>query len=293
MGASKGVKAIRICVSLLFSFLMSLMLIVCTALCIIRYEFMEGRSIDAFLGETYYRAVLKDLVTAAEDYTLPTGISLTVIEGVYEYDDVAKDVRGYIISAFKGEEYEPDLSASSERLKHNLAVFFDTEDVETDGEISDICESYVSNIEGIYKQKARMPGLDIVINARTRYGTLMILGIALLALTSAGTALFLIKLNGPAHNGLNYLSYASGAAAFMSFLAPAVLFFSGKYAKLNIAPEYFYRFVVGSIRHLLMCCFIAAGIWLAVTAVLITVSVLCRRGSERRLQKANNDQEEK
>lgn len=291
MEAPKGIRIIRASVSFLFSFLMSLILIAGTALFIVRFEFMEGRSIDAFLGETYYKAVHRDLITAAEDYTLPTGIATNVLENVYLYEDVAKDVRGYIVSAFEGKEYEPDLTGSSGRLRDNLAVFFDTEDVETDGEIADICESYIENIEGIYKQKTRMPGLDIIINLKTKYGIIMILGLVLIVLLTAGLSLFLLKLNRPAYRGVEYLAYASGAAAFMSFLAPAILFFTGQYEKLNLSPEYFYSFVVGFIRHLLISCFAAAGIWLAVTGVLIVIWVLLKRGSSKK-QRDNKVQEE-
>ncbi len=292
MEAPKHIKVIRIAVSILFSFLMSLILVIGSALFIVRVEFLEGASIDSFLGETYYKAVHKDLVTAAEDYTLPTAIDISVLKDVYRYEDVCTDVRGYLVSALAGREYKPDLSGSSERLRQNLATFFETEDVETDGEISEICRSYISEIEEIYKQKTRMPGLDVLIKVKSRFGTLMIIGLVVLFLVCAGISLLIIKLNKPAVEGLNYLAYSTGAAAIMCFTVPAVLFFSRGYTKLNLAPEYFYRFVIGFIRHVLVSCFAAAGIWLVVTAIFIIVMLLIGRKAGRKQRETNLIKEE-
>ena len=292
METPKFIKVIRVSVSILFSFLMSLIFVMGSALFIVRFEFLDGSSIDSFLGETYYKAVHKDLITAAEDYTLPTAISIDVVKDVFEYEDVCRDVRGYLVNAFAGKEYEPDLTASSERLRQNLARFFETEDVETDGEIAEICSSYIAEINGIYKQKTRMPGLDILITAKTRYGLLMMIGLALLFAVSAAICFFLLKLNRPASAGLNYIAYATGAASIMCFTVPAVLFFSGQYTKLNLAPEYFYRFVIGFIRHLLVSCFWAAGVWLVLTAILIIILLLAGRKAGRKKQETTTVTEE-
>lgn len=273
---AKRTDVVRAVVSYILSFLLTLALTAATGAVLVRFGGLSAKAIDSFLDEDYYRAALGDLVTEAEDYTIPTNISVSVLEDVFYQEDVKKDTLGYLYAAFSGSDYEPDFTGSDERLMNNLIRFFEEEDIERDGEIDAICNGYIAEIDEIYIKNVSVPGLETISSVGVKYGLALLAGAAMAAVLSLGLAFFILKLHRPASKGLKYLAYATGATAAICFILPAVLFFSRSYTKLNLTPEHLYRFTTGFISHILGRCMIAAGVWFAVTAVLVVLCVVFR-----------------
>lgn len=252
-------------VSYVLSFILSLLLVLFTLCIVAQVSLFSESTFIGLLGNDYYQGVYDQIVSAAEDTTIPTGIDISVIDGVFTLEEVKKDVNGYISAAFNGEDYTPDTEASDNRLYINVSEFLDNHDVTLLTDKKETINDYIAEVNAEYAEYARMPGLSLILRLRTKYQKIItISGVILLALSVIIGAI-IIKLYRHPHRGMRYLAYASGGAALMSLCVPLWLLISRAYKGLNLSPQYFYDFILSYITNALVICIVAAAIWLLIT----------------------------
>jgi|GEM_PF-3528274 len=255
-------------IAYLLSFILSLLLLL-TTLCLVAYfRVMSERHILSTLGDEYYEGVLKTAVASAEDITMPTGIDVSVINGVFDIESVRRDVNGYISAAFAGRNYKPDTEAADNRLYKNVSEFLDSHDITLVNEKKETIEAYIKEINAEYEMHTRLPGLGIITQYRTKYLKIITIAFFVLLGLSVIIAAIIIKMYHHPHRGMRFIAYASGGTALMSLAAPLYLLIGGRYKGLNLSPEHFYNFAIRFINRALVSCVIAAVIWLIITAAL-------------------------
>lgn len=278
----------RKAVSFVFSFFLSLVLLLGTFCFVVWTGLFSESHFFRVLGNGYYNAVLNDLVTAAEDYTLPAEYDLSVLDGVFTREQVERDVNGYISAAFEGREYVPDNRAAYSRLHDNVARFIEKSGMEVqaseedtrpdmDGDVSAASDdpveimiaSYIDEIDKIYNGKVRMPGLDLIITIQGKVKRVLIAAMLVVAAFTVFLGFLLIRLHREPYEGLRYVAYASGGVGLMSFIVPFAMYRSEFYYGIHVSPEYFYNFVTSYVQNILMCFLQAALFWGVFTVTLI------------------------
>lgn len=264
-------------IAYLLSFILSLLLLLST-LCLVAYfRVMSERHIINTLGDEYYEGVLKTAVASAEDITMPTGIDVSVIDGVFDIDGVKRDVNGYISAAFAGETYTPDTEASDNRLYKNVSEFLDSHDVTLVNEKKETIDAYIKEINAEYALHTKLPGLGIISKYRTKYLKIVTIAFFVLLGLSVIITAIIIRMYRHPHRGMRFIAYATGGTALMALAAPLYLLIGGRYKGLNLSPEHFYNFAIRLITRLLVSCVIAAVIWLLITAALAFAIQMMRK----------------
>lgn len=264
-------------IAYLLSFILSLLMLLST-LCLVAYfRVMSERHIINTLGDEYYEGVLKTAVASAEDITMPTGIDVSVIDGVFDIDGVKRDVNGYISAAFAGETYTPDTEASDNRLYKNVSEFLDSHDVTLVNEKKETIDAYIKEINAEYALHTKLPGLGIISKYRTKYLKIVTIAFFVLLGLSVIITAIIIKMYRHPHRGMRFIAYATGGTALMALAAPLYLLIGGRYKGLNLSPEHFYNFAIRLITRLLVSCVIAAVIWLLITAALAFAIQMMRK----------------
>ena len=282
--ANSSGQAARGAVSILFSFVLSLVLLAATVLLIVWGGLFYEKNFVSVLDPAYYDGCLETIEKQARYYTLPTGIDPTAPEGVFREDELQYHVTQYISAAYKGETYEPDLSEPRERLIGRTKELFQGEGLPEDQNTDEIIEAYADDILEIYTEYAKMPGLSLITNLRGRFAKLFVPVLAVLAVAAVLFSLLIRKLHHFPHRAYRYLAYACGGTAVMCFALPGWMLLTGKYKGLNLQPAYFYHFGVSLIEHLLRLCLIGGAVWLAVMLLCILISGLKRRSLIRKAQ---------
>ena len=259
----------------LLSFVLSIVLLLATLLAVARIGAFGQPSFESLVTEEYCSSVFTAFVEHAKDYTLPTGITPSVIDGTFTLEGARRDVLGYISEAFSKSKYKPDISAEEAKLRENVRA--DLESSGSEGDIDKITEQYVKEIDEIYRDKMRLPGVDLIIKVRTKavkYAPFAFAGVGALALV---LVLIIVFSHRSDRAWARYLAYVCGAVCLMTAAAPAVLRITAAYERLNLAPEYFYRFVMSFIRQLLDLMLIAAAVWLVLMVLFIIIDALVNR----------------
>lgn len=251
-------------VSLLFAFLLSLVLPGITLLAAVWLACFDRDIFYRNMAEVgYYAGVTNEILDLAEDYTLPTGMDLTVLDGILDGEIVSRDVNGYISAAFSGTVYTPDLESFAGTLTDNVHQFFEREGMEESDDREEQVREYVESIEAIYLETVKMPLLDYLMQAKNLYGKLLAPGFGILGFLAVLLVILILRMHHYLHRGLRYVAYAFGGASLMAGILPAAAYLSGFYYRIHLEPEYFYRFAMQYVDTLLEFCLYMSGLWLA------------------------------
>ncbi len=263
-------------VSIVFGFFLSVFVALFALLVVLRFFVVSSRGVLNAVDDSFYNQVLEYVEQQANYYTLPTGIDPSVLNGVFEVEEVRRDVDASIEAAFAGQEYAPNTTAARERLGQRLNAAFAADGVvaaggATQADLDKISKSYTDEIMEIYNTAVKMPGLDAVhtINGyMSKYG-LIALGVC--ALFCCVLVILIVRLHHHVHRSIRYITYSVGGAALMLLVIPLVMYASGFYKGLSVEPQYFYTLCVSLVSSALRTCMYAAGVLFAITILLVIV----------------------
>lgn len=289
--------------SFLFSFLLSVTLLLISTVCVVRSTLSEGYT-KSCLSSGYYTGLKENVEESAEDYTLPTGIDPSVTENIFDVDSIKNDMESYITGTFKIRQYNIDTSSQEALLRENVIRFLESEGAPTEPvnpEESDIeldeesvsaynnaveetnlaVDEYVKEIMSIYQKRIKLPGLDYIVKIGNEYNKYFPFLLVISILLSLLFGFICIKIHRLPHRGLRYMVYAFGGGFLMTFLAPFVVFASRIYNRLNVDPPYFRDFMAAYIKGALAQFMIVSQIWLLVAIVLLVIVAVLRKKSLR------------
>lgn len=278
-GAEKAARnRYRKIISYTFSFILSLFLLLGTV-CVVALTclFSEGFFFSV-INDDYYAAVLSDVITEAEDYTIPAEFDVSVLDGVFTVADVKHDVNGHVTAAFRGYSYTPDMETENNKLYANVAAYIAESGVKVEGDADTVIAAYIVEIDKIYLERVRLPGINLIKVAREKIKGVVTFALIVLFALSLILIVVLLKLYRYPHKGLRYVSYAAGGCTLMSFVLPFILYLSKVYAHVQVSPEYFYHFVTNYLRQILFSFMQAALIWLVLNIVCIVFIYLSKNG---------------
>ena len=267
---------LRKIISFVLAFLLSLSLLGITALGCVKNGLFSTKTILTLMDEEYCSAVRKETEDALSDYTIPTGIDTSVVEGVVTVSDVTTDVKGYIYAAFAGNEYKPNTTLMDERIKANVVKFFEENSAELDDDTEDIIDTFIAELDAVYTRSIELRIISAVVKSNETFSGFYMPSLIALLILSLILGILCVRIHHYAHRGMRYVAYAAGGTALMSLIFPTILLASGRYKNLRFEPEHFYRLAVNYVKGFLMQFIWAAAIWLFVTALLILIVYLMR-----------------
>lgn len=268
----------RMVISYVLSFILALFFTLFTVcLTAMNCLFSEGFFCDV-MQEDYYRAVLNEIVTEAEDYTIPVGLDMSVLEGVFTIDDVKRDINGNVTAAFRGYDYQPDLTEANVRLYANAAADIAENRVIVEGSMENVINAYIADIDEFYLDKVKIPGMSLIEYARKYVKSGVTAALIILFVLSFVLTATLIRLYHYPHQGMRFVVYATGGCAIMMFVVPFHLYLSKAYAHVFVTPEYFYVFVSNYFKQILLSLMKASLLWLLVTIVCAVLIYLSKHG---------------
>lgn len=266
-----GPSTSRNVVSIIFSFFLSITLVAEALVLVVHVGVFTDMAFLTVLDDAYFRYTLETIESEAKTYTMPTGIDPSVLEGVFGVEEIKGAVTESVRATYKGNTYTPSVVGPTERLDANVRAYLSQGGNISAQDIDAITTAYVEDIMNIYRTNLQLPGLSVLAPLRVRYSQYTLIGAVVLAAIALGLTVALTRLHHYRHRGLRYVAYATGGAALMCFIVPFVFFQSKYYLGINLAPQYFYHFAVSLIEHLLRMCFIAAGVYLVLTIVVIVL----------------------
>lgn len=277
-------------VSYAFSFVLSLFMMLITICLVALTSLFSENFFYGIINDDYYEAVLSDVITEAEDYTIPAEFDISVLDNVFTLTDVKRDVNGHVTAAFRGYNFTPNLETENSQLYANVAAYIAKSNIKMEDDEDTVIAAYVQEIDKIYLQRVRIPGINLIKVAREKVKGVVTIALILLFAVSMVLGVVLLKLYRHPHKGLRYVAYASGGCTLMAFVVPFMLYLSKVYAHVQVTPEYFYHFVSNYLKQIIVSFMEASLIWLLITMACGVYIYLSKNGKlsgklEKRIRK--------
>ena len=274
-------SALRTFVSELFAFLIAVLLTAASLLMVLQFGIFSEKNVLAQLNDEYYQYVKESIEEDALDFTLPTGVQPSILEGVFELSRIREDAEGFITASYNGITYEADTAELEQELVKRVSGLFTGSDMEITEETRNQISEYAADVAEIYKKGIELPFMSYITMAKSYFQLIFWIGMAVCLVLSVILMILCVNLYHWPHRGLRSIAHAFGGAAVMCFAAPFALYISGFYKGVHISLQSFYHFVVTQVTNLLHLCFIAAGVWLALMFITILVVAAMRRSLTR------------
>lgn len=265
------------------AFFLTIILTVGT-LCISIYMgfFMSGRILNGLNYKDYYASVEAFFYQNARDITIPIGLPPEIVDGIVDSQTIHDDVKGYVLAALKGEEYEFHTDMLEVNLTNHIYAYFEEENLTMTQLQEDTVPEYVGIIADKYVEDLKVPLITYISKAKRIY-TKILLGILTggLILGSA-IVVVLFRMYRWRHRGLRYVVYSTIATAVM-VAAPAIAArTTGFYKRIGINAEHLYNALVAYVENGINILFYMAAGWLVVTCVLLfLISFLKKKGKRK------------
>jgi hypothetical protein len=274
-------ERLRVIISAISSFLLSLALLALTVLIVIQWSgFSRSSFYKNMSAHNYYDNVLSNIYEEAESITLPTGLPVSVLEDIYTSDGIVKDVNGYIDASFLGETYLAETDEVADKLMANIRIYLNREGIITDDDQEANLKLYIDTIVFEYSKLAQMPLLSSFVKARNIYRQIFTISMIVCVVTAFICLFIILNLHLWLHRGIRYVVYAINATGLMSGILPLIALQSGFYKRIHLSPEYFYNFFTEYVSNILKSFLAVSVLWFTISAILIIVIGILKKRKE-------------
>ncbi len=268
----KSSKSTIVCI--LGSLLLAVFVSVLAILISVKIGFASEYAImNAMDDADYYLIVYNDFMGKCESLAIPNGLNGAVFNGVFSMEQMCSDGRSYLKAELNSTTFEINLKGYKQKLSKNIYAHVKKNNLAADGDTREIVADFTNEIMDCYMEIIRMPyaaSMGVVFrNIEVYFPFLFVVMIFL----SVCTIWILVKQNPHKKRRLfRYLSYSIMSGAVSILIVPVFFFFFKFYKKLQIYPEYMYKFIVNYFENGTYVMLIIGLLLFAAGGVLICLS---------------------
>lgn len=264
----------RTVVCMLASLLLAIFISIMAIMLSVKLGFASNNSVMNSMNEVdYYQMVYSDFMKKCESLAIPNGLSKEVFDGVVSVEQIRSDGNGYLKAELNSSTFQINIEGYSKKLSDNIYAYVEENDLTADGNVDEIIAGFCDEIMDYYLEIIRLPyAATIGVVFRTISDYFPYVFIAMLVLSLA-TIWVLVKQNPHKRNRIfRYMAYSTMSGAFSTLIVPIFCIVTRFYRKLQIYPEYMYKFIVRYIEDGINIMLIIGIILLITSIVMICLS---------------------
>jgi len=265
--------------NILSSFLLSAALVISVIFSCIKLGFANSSQITkAFRDSNFYNAVYDTMMGSCENEAIVSGLSAEIFDGVFGLEELSSHCDSYAISLIKNMDYSLDTSAMEKKLSENIKQYVEEKNLEVDGDIDEVISNFTAAVMTYYKSAIHFPYFDQIASVFRLFDRLLMYILPCMAVFAVVLIILLIRLNTFKKNrAYRYLAYSFLSSALSTLVIPAFCYITKFYRRLNISPEYLYKYIVAYMENGLRI-FVTAGLLLLGAGIIsITVSAVIKK----------------
>jgi hypothetical protein len=259
-------------ISLLFTFLLTMLLIVLFICLDLYFGIFHDKSILRKVNESnYYNEVYKVLNSDAEKLVTEAGLPASVMKDVISLERVYINGKLYTEAALQGRTADISTTKLREKLIENINSYLAGADIFQEQELVVGVDELVTDVEQMYLQGIRMEYIHYLAEYRLKFLSALRWVIPLILLLGCVICYFLINMHPYRHRGIRQIDYALNASSILVIVTAVVLLNTGKYMRSEVTPEYYRNFIDLSLQWNFQVLLYLGCIGVALSLVLITL----------------------
>lgn len=256
------------------SFLLSVFVTALGILISVKLGFATNNSVVDAINEVKYADMVYDeLMLKCEAIAIPNALTKEVFDGVFSKEMLNSDCTMYLEAQLNDKTVSVDTERARQTLIDNINDYIKRKNLKVDGDQDEIINEFADKIMQYYVDLIQVPYAGQVGNVfRLVSGYFKLICPAMLVF-SAGIIYALFLFNKRKKNrGFRYMAYSFMSGAISVLIIPIAGYNSGFYKRLQIYPEYVYRFIVKYIENGLLIMTIIGCILLVSSLAMIGAS---------------------
>ena len=199
----------------IIAFLISILFVCLALLTTIRWSFSLNTLYRVMDSSNYYSNLLQEMDKNAKIITMPTGLPMEVVDGVFQLQEVRDGVASQLNYIFHKEEIDPDLDIIKTRLKEKVEQYLAKKEVVPDIERSGYINNYINSVANEYRNSLKIPLFDYLYRLSIDHQKLYIIVFAVLVGIILIAMIVLYQLNPLLRKFLFYTYCSTLATALM------------------------------------------------------------------------------
>ncbi len=228
------------------SLMLAIFISVIAILMSVKLGFASNNSLLNALDDVkYYDMVYKSFMDKAESILIPDGLTSEVLQGVFSEEQLRSDGNHYFKAQLTSTESSINIEGYKTKLAANINDYVARNNLGVDGDQNTVIEHISNDIITCYEEMIKIPyasTIGMVFRNINKYFLMLLVPITIFAIVCI---LLLYKQNKVKKNRIfRYLAYSIMSGA-ISIVIPVIYSRStGFYKKLQIHPEYVYKFII-------------------------------------------------
>ena len=234
----------------------------------------------------YYQMVNEDFRSQCDSLAIPHGLQPEVFDGVFTQEQIEYDGKRYLKAELSGTIFELDTDIYKQKLRDNIYEYIEKNDLTSDGDVDVVISEFTDDIMDYYIEIIRIPyasKIGVLFRIINQYFYLIFIVMLILAVLVIG---ILVKLNRKLkHRIFRYLAYSTMSGAISVVVLPAYCMITEFYKRIQIYPEYMYKFMVAYVERGLDVMLAIGCSFFVISIFMIAISIYMRRKYIRGIRK--------
>lgn len=269
-------EKLRSITSVVFSFLLTLLIFILFLNAGICFGVFTNRSIIGTLNDTkYFDGVYTDIQTRVQVLLTGSGMPVNVFDEVLNEKRIYVGCNNYVNNTLHKEV--PQIN--SDKLVNELRIALDSyleADTSQQAKPEDKSHALISTVEKIYSDGVRLKLVDSIMELRARYAVLLKYLYPVVVFLIIICCFCLFRLHKYKHRSLRYINYSMLAASILLIAVSAGALLNKGYEQLAAEPAYYHNFIVSYSRLNIQACLYTGVFGLLLSAVLIYFTSLIK-----------------
>lgn len=276
------------------SFLLSVFVTVLGLLLSVKLGFATSNSVINALDDVgYAHMVYEELLEKCESIAIPNALSIEVFDGVFSEEMIRSDCNSYLEAQLNSKSYQINDELAEKKLIENINNYVDANNLEAEGDRDEIIKEFAKTIMVYYEDIIQVPYAGQVGNVFRMISKYFMYIFPIMIVFSVAIILILAKMNRRKKNRVfRYMSYGFMSGAFSVLIIPIVCYITSFYKRLQIYPEYVYKFIVKYIENGLFIMLIIGTILFLSACGMIAASSYIKKKLKAHVRKKPVDNEE-
>lgn len=271
--ASKKMFSKSAVISMIASMLMSIFVTVMAVMLSVKLGFASNNSIINSMEKVgYYDMVYEEFIEKSESLIIPNGLTSEIFEGVFSKEQIRSDGNSYLTAELNSNVFKVNLERYEEKLEENIYSYVEEKQLKVDGDMEKVVSDISQEITEYYVEMLRVPyasTIGVIFRTVTKLFPFIFVAMLVFSIIT----LWIIYVQNPYKKNriFRYLAYATMSGAISTLIIPIYCMVTKFYERIQIRPEYVYRFIVRYIEDGLKILMIV-GIVLFVTSVIMIIA---------------------
>ena len=265
---SKKQHVVRIAVSTILAFFMSMSITILVVSVSLYFTVFEENYIINQLDDQYFQAAEQTLEESLSTFAAPSGFPDTIFNNLFDRSMIVQDTKRGVKAAIDGVPYTFDPAEFKNLCMQRFTKYAQDNGIAITDEVQANLNSMADSCVEIYKTQITIPFINVYASLRNTFENAFTFILIIVSSFLILIILLLFHIHPYKHRAVRYSICSLFGSSLMVFPLPLFFLIQGAYNRVNITPDYMRKLFATMVRTILLV-LTSGGILLAIAGFML------------------------